>query len=68
MRATRQTPSYDPTSHLVYVTRGDDVRTSIVNGRILMKDRQVRTLDRAVVIADANRLAARVRDAVAVAR
>ena len=68
MRATRQTPSYDPTSHLVYVTRGDDVRTTIVNGRILMKDRQVRTLDRAVVIADANRLAARVRDAVAVAR
>src|SRR6266571_9263375 len=64
MRATRQTPSYDPTSHLVYVTRGDDVRTTIVNGRILMKERQVRTLDRAAVIADANRLAAKVRDAV----
>ncbi len=64
MSATRQTPSYDPVSHLVYVTRGDDVRTSIVNGRILMKDRQLRTLDRATVIADANRLAARVRDAV----
>ena len=62
--STRQTPSYDPTSHLVYVTRGDDVRTTIVNGRILMKDRQVRTLDRAAVIADANRLAAKVRDAV----
>jgi hypothetical protein len=29
-----------------------------------MKDRQVRTLDRAAVLADANRLAARVRDAV----
>jgi 5-methylthioadenosine/S-adenosylhomocysteine deaminase len=65
MSATRQTPSYDPVSHLVYVTRGDDVRTTIVNGKILMKDRQVRTLDRATVIADANRLAARVREAVA---
>jgi 5-methylthioadenosine/S-adenosylhomocysteine deaminase len=64
MSAARQTPSYDPVSHLVYVTRGDDVRTTIVNGRILMNDRQVRTLDRAAVIADANRLAARVRDAV----
>src|SRR5712691_719433 len=64
MRAPRQTPMYDPVSHLVYVTRGDDVRTTIVNGRILMKDRQVRTLDRTAVIADANRLAARVRDAV----
>ncbi len=64
MRAARQTPLYDPVSHLVYVTRGDDVRTTIVNGRILMNDRQLRTLDRATVIADANRLAARVREAV----
>src|SRR5947207_1491423 len=29
-RAARQTPMYDPVSHLVYVTRGDDVRTTIV--------------------------------------
>jgi 5-methylthioadenosine/S-adenosylhomocysteine deaminase len=64
MREARQTPLYDPISHLVYVTRGDDVRTTIVNGKILMKDRQVRTLDRATVIADANRLAAKVREAV----
>jgi len=64
MRAARQTPMYDPISHLVYVTRGDDVTATIVNGKVLMKDRQVRTLDRAAVIADANRLAARVREAV----
>jgi 5-methylthioadenosine/S-adenosylhomocysteine deaminase len=64
MREARQTPMYDPISHLVYTTRGDDVRTTIVNGKILMKDRQVRTLDKAAVIADANRLAARVREAV----
>src|SRR6266849_626633 len=53
MAAARQTPLYDPISHLVYATRGDDVRTTIVNGKILMKGRQVRTLDRATVIADA---------------
>jgi 5-methylthioadenosine/S-adenosylhomocysteine deaminase len=64
MSAARQTPAYDPVSHLVYVTRGDDVRTTIVNGKILMKDRRVRTLDRAAVIADANRLAQKVREAV----
>jgi 5-methylthioadenosine/S-adenosylhomocysteine deaminase len=64
MASARQTPLYDPVSHLVYATHGDDVRTTIVNGRILMKDRQVRTLDRAAVIADANRLAAAVRAAV----
>jgi len=64
MRTARQTPMYDPISHLVYTTRGDDVRTTIVNGKVLMKERQVRTLNRETVIADAKRLAARVRDAV----
>jgi 5-methylthioadenosine/S-adenosylhomocysteine deaminase len=62
--ASRQTPLYEPVSHLVYTTRGDDVRTTIVNGRIVMKDRQVRTLDRAAVLADARRLAQQVRSAV----
>ena len=62
--AARQTPLYDPISHLVYATRGDDVRTTIVDGKVLMKDRRVRTLDRASVISDANVLAAKVRAAV----
>jgi 5-methylthioadenosine/S-adenosylhomocysteine deaminase len=62
--AARQTPLYDPVSHLVYATRGDDVRTTIVDGKVLMKDRHVRTLDRASVIAEANALAAKVRAAV----
>jgi 5-methylthioadenosine/S-adenosylhomocysteine deaminase len=64
IRAARQTPLYDVVSHLVYVTRGDDVRNTIVNGKVLMRDRQVKTLDRAAVIANANRLAASVRAAV----
>ena len=64
MSAARQTPLYDAVSHLVYVTRGDDVRTTIVNGKVLMKDRQVRTLNARGVVADANRLSQRVREAV----
>jgi 5-methylthioadenosine/S-adenosylhomocysteine deaminase len=64
MNSARQTPLYDPVSHLVYVTRGDDVKTTIVNGKVLMKDRLVRTLDRAAVIAAANALADKVRAAV----
>ena len=64
MRAARQTPIYNPVSHIVYVTRGDDVRNTIVNGKILMRDRILKTLDRAAVIADANRLAQKVREAV----
>jgi cytosine/adenosine deaminase-related metal-dependent hydrolase len=55
---------YDPVSHLVYVTRGDDVRTTIVNGKILMRDRKVLTLDRAKVLAEANAFADKVRSAV----
>jgi 5-methylthioadenosine/S-adenosylhomocysteine deaminase len=65
MRSARQTPMYDPVSHLVYVTRGTDVQNTIVNGKVLMRDRQLTTLNREQVIADAKRLATRVRDAVA---
>ena len=58
-RSARQTPMYDPVSHLVYVTHGDDVRNTVVNGKMLMRDRQLKTLNRDQVIADANRLARR---------
>jgi 5-methylthioadenosine/S-adenosylhomocysteine deaminase len=64
MTAARQTPMYDPLSHLVYVTRGDDVRTTIVNGRILMRDRKVLTLDEARVLSEARALAEKVKAAV----
>lgn len=63
--SARETPLYDPISHVVYVARGTDVRTTIVNGRILMRNRRVLTLDSATVIADANRVAGAVRAAVA---
>src|SRR5258705_5574153 len=49
-RSARQTPIYNPVSHLVYVTRGDDVRNTIVNGRVLMRERRLLTLDRDAVI------------------
>ena len=64
MSSARQTPMYDPVSHLVYVTRGDDVRTTIVNGKVLMRDRKPLTLDAAQVLADARAFAAKVRAAV----
>ena len=60
----RHTPMYDPISHLVYVARGSDVRTTIVNGQVLMRDGKVLTLDEASVIREANSFAARVREAV----
>jgi 5-methylthioadenosine/S-adenosylhomocysteine deaminase len=64
MTAARQTPMYDPLSHLVYTTRGDDVRTTIVNGRVLMRDRRVLTLNEGAVLSEARALAEKVRAAV----
>jgi 5-methylthioadenosine/S-adenosylhomocysteine deaminase len=64
MRSARQTPLYDPISHLVYTTRGDDVRDTIVNGRIVMRDRKVLTLDAEAVLRDARAMAVRVKAAV----
>jgi len=60
----RQTPMYDPLSHLVYVAHGDDVRTSVVHGKVLMRNRRVATLNEARVLAEAHEWAAKVRVAV----
>ena len=64
MDSVRQTPMYDPISHLVYATRGDDVETSIVNGRLLMRAGKVLTLDEGQVLTAARAAAADVRAAV----
>src|SRR5688572_28971727 len=60
----RQTPMYDPISHLVYVARGDDVVTSIVHGKALMRNRKVLTLNESRVLEDARNWAEKVRGAV----
>ena len=65
MDGARQTPMFDPVSHLVYVAHGDDVRTTIVAGRVLMKDRQVLSLNAGDVLRDARAMAQRVKQAVA---
>lgn len=57
-------PMFDPVAQLVYAAKASDVRTTIVNGRVLMHDRVVRTLDRRAVLADAQRMAERVRAAI----
>jgi 5-methylthioadenosine/S-adenosylhomocysteine deaminase len=64
MKDARETPLYNAVSHLVYVSKGDDVQNTIVNGRILMRDRHVLTLDEGTVLADARKMSERVREAV----
>src|SRR5688572_23634688 len=60
----RQTPMYDPISHLVYVARGTDVRATIVNGQVLMRDGAVGTLNEIEVLRDARAWSEKVRAAV----
>jgi 5-methylthioadenosine/S-adenosylhomocysteine deaminase len=45
MNKPHLTPLYNVCSNLVYAASGADVLTSIVNGRIVMKDRRLTTLD-----------------------
>ena len=60
----RQTPMFDPISHLVYVSRGADVRTAIVAGKVLMRDGRPETVDRDRVLRAARARADEVRRAV----
>jgi 5-methylthioadenosine/S-adenosylhomocysteine deaminase len=49
-----QTPFYNVFSHLVYATKATDVRTVIINGRVVMLDRRLLTLNESVIKRDAN--------------
>ena len=64
MSKPRQQPLFDPISQIVYASRGDDVETTIVNGKVLMRDRKMLTLDEASVLAEARKAADLVRNAV----
>lgn len=48
-------PSPDVVSALVYSAQASDVRTTIIDGRLVMRDRQLLTLNEANVIDEANR-------------
>jgi 5-methylthioadenosine/S-adenosylhomocysteine deaminase len=55
------TPMYNPVSHLVYAAMGSDVTTSIINGTVVMEDRQLKSLDLKKVMEDVNKIAAEIR-------
>jgi 5-methylthioadenosine/S-adenosylhomocysteine deaminase len=44
-------------SHIVYSARADDVRDTLVDGRFLMRNRQLLTIDEATVLAEADAIA-----------
>ena len=55
------TPLYDPYSHIVYAVRGGDVQTVIIDGRIVMENGKLLTIDEAVIMKKARELAAEIR-------
>jgi cytosine/adenosine deaminase-related metal-dependent hydrolase len=54
----------DPVARLVYSGKGEDVRHAIVDGRLLMKDRKLLTLDEDEVLARARKQADRIARAI----
>lgn len=55
-----QTPYYNIYSDLVYATKAADVRTVIVEGRVIMRDRLLLTLNEETIKADARRYRERI--------
>ena len=49
-----QTPFYNVYSHLVYATKASDVRTVVINGKVVMRDRRLLTLNENAIKKDAN--------------
>ena len=46
------TPLYNIPSHMVYAARGADVVHSVINGKVVMQNRQLKTLDEKTILAD----------------
>lgn len=61
-----QTPFYNIYSDLVYSSKAGDVRTVIVEGKVLMRDRRLLTLNEATIKADAHKYRERIVQSVGV--
>ena len=62
MRKPHLTPLYRPFSHLVYAANGADVVTSIIGGRIVMKERRLVHIDLETVMEEVRQIAARIKN------
>ena len=55
------TPMYNPASHLVYAARGSDVKTTIINGEVVMEDGSLLSLDLEKTMDDIRKIAESIR-------
>ncbi len=56
-------PTYDVISHLVYVADEQDVVSVVVDGKVIMRDREILTIDTKQIRTEATQLAARIQSA-----
>ena len=52
---------YEPCSHLVYAARGADVRDVIIDGRMVMRQRQLVDIDEQEIMAKVREIVAAIR-------
>lgn len=55
------TPIYNEYSHLVYAVQGSDVDTVFINGKMVMKNRKLLTIDEVEVMEKVNQIAVRIK-------
>jgi len=61
MRQPHLCPLHNPVSQLVYAAKGSDVVHSVINGRVVMRDRRLTTLDEAAILAEMEKIGETVR-------
>jgi cytosine/adenosine deaminase-related metal-dependent hydrolase len=59
MRKPHLTPTFSLVSNIVYAAEGSDVHTAIIDGKIVMENRVVKTLDEEKIVRDASERAVR---------
>jgi len=59
MKKPHLVPAFNPVSHLVYTAEGSDVDTVIIDGKLVMRNRIVKTLDEGTVLDNATDRGAR---------
>lgn len=54
MQKPHLTPTFNPVSHIVYAAEGSDVETTIIDGKIIMENKVVNSLNEEKIMRDAN--------------
>jgi 5-methylthioadenosine/S-adenosylhomocysteine deaminase len=61
MNQPHLTPLFNIYSHLVYCVNGADVKTVIINGKLVLKDRKLKTIDEGSIMEEVRRISLRVK-------